>query len=250
VPKQKKRFTVWGVGLIGGANLLWLLQPIAASAATVTFQDGTFAPNVWSFSSQQIVNRTLSSPVSLPGSASGGQGTNGNPGNDQVVNLGVGNGSDYEVYGFSTSSAAVYNPSKQGAIVSLAYQEDCYCTSAAGQEFGPALEQDGIYYYDAVTHGPFGGWETINSSSQTSANFGTNSSSTEKPNFTDSGDPITFGFASINNTNAFSFSTTADYDNWSVTLTTGAVPEPASVSMAAVAATALLLRRRRYVSSM
>jgi hypothetical protein len=207
-----------------------------ARATTISFSDATFADPNWGLTTRYAQNG---------GSASAQQITSGgNPGAYRLVNINVAAGNSTAVFAFSLDNNAVYTPRTQGAITLFTYGEDRN-TAGAGQEFGPAALQDGTYYYAYAGSGPTTGWQST-SASFASTDFQTPASSTAQPNFSLTGDPITFGFVSINNTNNSAFNSTAGYDNWSVTLTTpGLLPEPTQLTTLAIATIALCRRIRR-----
>ncbi len=214
----------------------------AAGGATITFNDTTFAPSDWSLNVQTVANTQFG----IAGSATAAQNTSsGNPADSRQVDISVNSGSFNQVYAFSLSSLAEYTPSTDGAINSVSYSEDVNAFAPAGQQLGPALLQGGILYYDPIRYGPTAGWTTATAASLTASSFQANLPSTI-PNFTSTGDPIEFGFVSINNTgnNGFAFNSTALYDNWSIQLaTTAAAPEPTGA--AGLLAMVSLLQRRR-----
>jgi hypothetical protein len=232
VPARRRNRLIFFLGI---SVLVKALGSSLACAGTVSFSDGTFSPADWSLTTQTAQNG---------GAASAGQLTSGgNPGDCRQIAINVYPGNATAVFGFSLKNQAQYTPSTQGAITLFSYGEDRN-TSGAGQEFGPALLQDGTYYYAYAGSGATTGWQSFPVTVFSSASFGTSVSDPVHPNFTATGDPITFGFVSINNTNQLAFSTTGDYDNWSVTLTTASVPEPAS-AMAFLLIGSLLCWRRR-----
>jgi hypothetical protein len=222
-------------GLISAAFLC-----ASTSAAITTFTDGTFSNTNWSTTS-------LLTPTSAAGSVtSAGQiATGGDPGSYWQVDIQVNGGSNNHVYAFSLDNAAQWTPSTQGAITLFTYGE-ARSTTGAGQEFGPAILQDGTYYYSFAGSGATSGWQAFPTTTFTSTNFVSPTTSIH-PNFTATGDPITFGFVSINNTTDTAFNTSADYDNWSVALTTTAVPEPTSMMLVLGGGALLLGRHRRPV---
>jgi hypothetical protein len=225
---------------IASAVLAILQRAIPSSAGTLTFADGVFSPSNWSLAEYQVQNGGTASASQIL--------TGGNPNEYRQVNIGVNAGSNTAVAAFSLDNQAQYTPSVQGAITSLTYAEDHNALATAGQEYGPAVIQDGILFYGYGGAGvTSNAWQPAAYTSFNSSNITSFLDSTPNPNFTSTGDPIEFGFVSIDNTFATSYSTTDDYDNWSITLTTSAVPEPASVTM--VMLTGILLASRRVRST-
>jgi hypothetical protein len=137
-----------------------------------------------------------------------------------------------------------------GAIISLPYSED---RNTTGQEFGPAIEQNGNLYYAYAGSGGTSGWQstTMTFTPAAATNnlltaFGTDMSSSVHPDFSANGAPMTFGFAAIDNSTASSFTAVSGYDNWSIGVTTNnSVPEPAGIGMLLLTGFALMRRPRR-----
>jgi hypothetical protein len=212
-----------------------------ARGALVTFSDSNFNPSDWS-----LVVQTLN----RGGTATAAQATNSSPSDtDRAITItltsAVGSGTDSQVYAYSLFNTAVYNPATMGAITSLAFAEQRN-TTGGGQEMGPALVQDGRYYYaymDSGNSSPAWQSETKNFAV---TDFRTDTGITP-PNFSATGDPITFGFAAINNTgvNNSAPPTIAYYDNWQIALTTTPVPEPVGSGLALLGGIAVLGRRCR-----
>jgi hypothetical protein len=197
-----------------------LLCPIAARASVITYSDGTFAPSSWTFTTDIIIGSSASATQQTSG---------GNPGYCRQVKINVAAGNFAQVYAFNMMAAATLTPATQGAISLLTYGEDR--NAPTDQEFGPAVYQGGIYYYANAGYYPTNGWSTLPPTAFASTSFVTPTSSTSHPDFTSAGAPLEFGFVAINNNgeDGSAFSTTTEYDNFQISLTTVAVPEPASV---------------------
>ncbi len=137
-----------------------------------------------------------------------------------------------------------------GAIISLTYSED---RNTTGQEFGPAIEQNGNLYYAYAGSGGTSGWQstTMTFTPGAATNnlltaFGTDMSSSAHPDFSATGAPMTFGFAAIDNSTASSFTAVSGYDNWSIGVTTNnVVPEPGNIGPLVLTGWALIRRPRR-----
>ncbi len=125
---------------------------------------------------------------------------------------------------------ATYNPSVQGAIESIDYSEDQieFDPPFSGAAIGalPALFQDGqIFVGPDITFNNLT-WQTTALNGLTASDF---SAGVLNPDFSLSGGQITFGFVRSNsNTGSSGRATQHGIDNWSFTLHTTAIPEPAS----------------------
>jgi hypothetical protein len=227
-----------------GAGLVILLLARPAGASIITFSDNTFNPSDWSLTTQT---------KGAGGDASGVQeSSGGNPGAYRQVTVDVLGSSDSEVYAFNLKNSATVTPASTGAIISLTYSEDRKTT---GQEFGPAIEQNGNLYYAYSGSGGTSGWKstTMTFTPGAATNnlltaFGTDMSSSVHPDFSATGAPMTFGFAAIDNSTASSFTAISGYDNWSIGVTTNnSAPEPAGIGILVLTSLALMRRPRRTV---
>lgn len=129
-----------------------------------------------------------------------------------------------------------------GAITGIDYSIDFQNISyfGQGQRVQFLVVQAGSYYVDAGTiTGPGGTNWTNLSNSLVAADF-TLVSGTSQPDFTTSGSPIMFGFAT---SNSGGNSIEVGYDNWSATITT--VPEAGSLVLLNLSAVVWAIRRRR-----
>jgi hypothetical protein len=156
----------------------------------------------------------------------------GNPGAYRLINLSMTAGTGgVGLHAFKSS--AVYDPSIQGAIASVAFSEDLRMVSGSvpGMSSGSVLLQNGLRYYRWC-------WETDSVSWTTRIAEGTgapnylldglqdNGTNPLRPDFSENGAPITFGyFRNIQGIAGTDFFMTSGIDNWTTTVV--AVPEPA-----------------------
>jgi hypothetical protein len=212
--------------------ILAIFIAVTARAADITFSDGTFTPGNWT------VTIFGTGTVDVSQQLSGG-----NPGAFRQITNNV----DGIMWGYHMNNSATYNPSTQGAILSIDYAEDSIVLAGGGNfGAGPALMQGGrvfarpfAFSNSTWTHRTLTGMDEDNFVHWHGEPGGA------LPNFSATGGPITFGFWNGNADGTYSMTTAID--NWSMTLHTKSVPEPAVLAAAAFAAMALLRRRRSHV---
>jgi hypothetical protein len=148
---------------------------------------------------------------------------------------------------FILFSGSAFNPSTQGAISGVSFSLDAYnYVSANSQGFAPALRQGGVsYLYRPEDTSYPQNWTTVTWSNLSAADFQTWSNSSAHPNFYTGGGAIEFGFT--NTDSAFGNRTTyTGYDNFSVTVSYAAIPEPSTYAMlGGLVALGVVLWRRR-----
>lgn len=219
---------------------------LLVSAGTLFF-DGYFDDDQWDFYS--IANATGDGYV-----VSSRTGEGGHPdAYRQVINYVVTSAlqTRTSVVGLHVNSAAVYDPSEQGAIKAITFSLDYMNSRNAygnGQRFGPALVQDSrIYlgvssgiiqkYLRTRAHGtqPLV-WQRINPTSFGEHDFVMVDTSAEnlaaadaQPDFSIAGSPITFGFFTFNTnppglSEEFTSFITVGYDNWEINVRSTAKP--------------------------
>ena len=211
--------------------LLTLAIASAVNADTVTFSDGTFNSGDWSLN--VLGNGTATATQMTSG---------GNPGafrqvTDNVDGIAMG--------AFQFKNGAVYNPSTQGAILSLDYSEDGIILAGSGNfGAGGALMQNGVLYSSPSSFSDTS-WTHRSFTNKDQVFFQRffNQSGPGTPDFSATGGPITFGF--WRGAAEGTYSITSGIDNWSVTLHNNSVPEPAGLALAALPAIALIRRRTR-----
>lgn len=210
----------------------------APALADVVFADTEFSDSVWVLETVQL---------NAGGSASAAQslGT-GNPGNARRVTLSPNSGGT--IWGFSrygNTGATRYVPSTDGAIASIAFTFDARLVDGFGQGQAVAisLKQGQITFgasFDITGSG--GAWQTFASASLNAADFSRLDGQSGTPNFSASGAPIRFGIASGNSSTSGTYTTIADYDNFSVTVRQ--VPTPASGALLVIGGLVAIRRRR------
>lgn len=215
-----------------------------ASAATVTFTDGTFVDGDWAAS--KIVDTTAGATASF---VAGQVTVGGNPGAYRQVQhtydagiIAVGH----------VKSAAVYDPSVTGAIQFIDYGFDLIHLNPPPSQavaYGLVLLQAGAYYRTGLDNIFTDTWTSFGHTGLTSANFVlVAGSGPTNPDFSATGAPIAFGYASYNNNTggAPDLVRLSGIDNWQVAVTTVPLPPAAwllGTGVAVVAARARLRRR-------
>jgi hypothetical protein len=211
----------------------------SASASTIVFSDGTFAPANYSTAFTYLQNPGSDSAVWSQCASCG----NPNQALQLIINETTGGGTfnSTEVLTGILNTTFVYNPSTQGAITQISASVDKDFTVNVnlgfGNTFRPMIEQDGNFYVAAISgpvlNGPgTTGFDTISNGSLVATSFQevnpvTGVIGTPNPNF--AGDPMTFGIAQLLAASAISGTTaTLAYDNLNIMLTT-ASPEPSTL---------------------
>lgn len=211
-------------------TLLALLVTIAglAQAAPVVFQDGTFADADWT---SLAISFEVTSRTSLPGGdvSATQQPSGGNLGSFRSVQHIVPAAPSPTTFGATWSVhfhvGSVYDPSTQGAIASIDFDEDAQrlVGSNLGQSTGVAVRQGGRVFVHQVGATPESAWTHKQGRGIVASAFGEMDSGgggTGKPDFSSTGGPIEFGFVRGNSTGAGgpSYSITGAIDNWRVRL--------------------------------
>lgn len=211
---------------------LWIcLSLVAATQVThsISFTDGNFSDSDWSM---------MTFPSSPGGQFTEQISAGGNPGAYKRVAT-INNNFTYNAH---LRSGFTYDPSSSGAISSIDWSIDFknYFSFGLGQGFYVALIQDGIIYHGSIQiTALLTGWHSAPQSGLTSFMFTDGISGSAHPNFSASGNPMTFGFATSNGNAA---TIDVGYDNYS--LTVNAVPEPAPFWVTGLGL-ALVCRRRK-----
>jgi hypothetical protein len=231
-----------------------------SAQADVTYSDGTWgAP--WSLAAQFILGPGASTQAATT-TASGG-----NPGAyyRQMTTLptagaGTRNGIESEYLFSGASGVNGYNPSMQGAILSLDFSIDIINisnTPGAAVDAAPMLQQGGNFYRANLLLTFSTSWTTLSQTGYTAASFGLLSNDPSgtgslinfsmNPDFGPTGGAISFGLGSGHSTNlgGGGNSVIEGFDNWTITLHTAAVPEPASLTLVLVGGLAITLWARR-----
>jgi hypothetical protein len=233
---------VWKFAAAGLALMLsW-----PAAAQTVTFCDSSFATG-WTI---QLFSGPTGSTVTPSNPPTGGSGPPSTPCGttntsyrdvaDAVVQS-IG-GVESVVYGVHIFSPLSYNPAISGAIGSIDFSMDYECPDtsgscvAAGQAFGPALQQ-GNKFFVAYTPGQSTGvtgqppsWKPFASTPLTATAFSEITVTSgagvsvvinpnSRPDFSNAGKPIQCGFYTGNATSGGAYTINAGYDNWQCVIT-------------------------------
>lgn len=204
----------------------------------VTISDGTFSDPAW-------IIETVGT-----GSVSGAQVSGGLPGTARQVDNMLGAGSGALIRGlhrYGTTQATTYEPLSQGAITSLQFSLNYLPLSGptGGQGVAIALKQgQTIYFSSPIAVGNGSTWMTY-AGEVTAASFQRMDGQAGAPNFSSTGARIRFGFMTYNSASGAgtAFTTSAMYDNFSVTV----VPGPASAGMLGALGLFASRRRRREV---
>ncbi len=221
--------------LLAASVLLAAVSPVLAD---VVLADTEFNDSDWGFETVQLGTGGSGSAVQVTGV--------GNPGKARRVTLSPNGGGT--IWGFSrygNTLATRYVPSVDGAILSLNFTFDARLTAGGGdgQAVVVALKQGQVIYGAsyAVT-GSSGAWATFAQAGLVASDFSRLDGQVGVPNFTSTGAPIRFGFASGNSAPSGSYTTVADYDNFAVTIVQ--VPAPGAAGLMAVVGLMGVRRRR------
>lgn len=212
---------------LGGTIILSDAEFANSDYATQT--DGSFTPNS-NFS-------TVGTQVPI----------GGNPGAfRQVTNFAQNFGLHTEVvYGWHFNTAQPYDPA-EGAIVSLDYSEDSIFVFGQTQQGYLAVRQDDLLFRskESFTTGASNTSFTNNQLTGLTATdfeglFNGTFFPTANPDFSLGGSPVEFGFLRLS-TDGGGVNDSSGIDNWTVTLTTDPIPEPASLFIGLVGLVALV----------
>lgn len=223
--------------------LTWLMMASAATAATVTFTDGTFADADWSAS--KIVDTTAGTTATF---VAGQVVTDGNPGAYRQVQHNYDAG--IIVVGHLKSDA-IYDPSFSGAIQSIDFSYDLIHLNPPPSQavaYGILLVQDGTYYRPGLSNIFDESWTGFSGSALTAANFIlVAGSGPANPDFSATGGQMTFGYGSFNSNTGGQpgLVRLSGIDNWQVSITAVPLPPAAWLLGTAVASVALRGRFRK-----
>jgi hypothetical protein len=233
-----------------------LAFPSCLSFAGTIYTDGTF----------NLANYTTftysGSNVGTVGGVTTQCASCGNPGNALSTTVTTTGDAETQLDLGYLNTTFLYNPSTQGAVTSITVSIDnvTLLLNLPGEptvfdNFLPLIEQDGNYYYDNLTSGPYANPGDANyvtiSATLTAANFDQFNATTgvtttsSHPNF--AGDQMEFGLIVYEQFVAPvpGFNELIENDN--LTFNVSAAPEPATFALtsAALAALGLFISRRR-----
>lgn len=241
--KQSRTTTLIRVIVLCGLGVF--LLPVCVDADPVTFFDGTFNDTDWAVLTETADNGGTVNAYQTSGPPVG------NPSPYRYIENTVnGTSKKSSVWGFHKYISGVYDPQTQGAIASIDYCEDSIMFRGwgEGQATGPALVQGGVvYYYQPYLFCNQGTWTTQSLYSLTAVDFERPywTGSTDHPDFSGSGEPITFGFWRGNSTlSSVGYTIYAGIDNWS--LCVKPIPAPGAIVLGSIGIGLVgwLLRRR------
>jgi hypothetical protein len=219
-------------------RLVLVLSVVSTSySQMIVFSDGDFNSSNWTFGT----TLSMGSGGSVNRVSSGG-----NPGNYLRLTLSMSAGEGQAgIWGLN--SAAVYNPATQGAIESVTLSEDIL-EIGSPHAGGAVLMQNGLLYYRFTYIASGTSWTSLSSGPGTASDYilypsPDNGVTSQNPDFSILGAPITFGFyRNIGGTALTDFSNPAGLDNW--TTTVKVVPEPSTLALVVAAGIAIVAHRR------
>jgi hypothetical protein len=185
--------------------------------ALTTFFDDTFNDSDWTrFAEHQ------SGPLFFEETAEQ-RTSGGNPGAYRHMTHYWGSGT--QVFVFHLNNNAIYDPSAQGAIVSINYSADIigfyYSPNFGVFGDGILIEQDGRLFRTVTQGNPFNNlWQTKSFTGLTADNFTALDDLVSHPDFSSAGSPIKFGYIRANTIFTTPATLSHGIDNWSVTIST------------------------------
>lgn len=190
----------------------------APVARAIVASDGTFNPSDWDVTIFYAPGNGGRIDVAdqVP--------TGGNPGAYREIGLTV-YGTDYQhpysgIWTFHRYIPFVYNPSVDGAIALIDYDEDWIHLSGPGdgEATGPALRQGGVVYFDGPFATPDFEWTHLGLTGLRATDFIRADLSGAHPDFSSSGGPIEIGFYRANSASDGGYSEDCGIDNWTLNI--------------------------------
>ena len=224
-------------------------------ANTTTIADTTF--NVSDWSSFSVIPAPGEAPAIINFNQVASGGNSGTYMQLNVSQTSTNSGGGSSVFGGIYSSALTWNPSTQGAISSLNFSFDWKGLSADGVG---ALElfyiQNGLVYTDPINFTFVAGetgWTTYSGSTiyPGAVYRGYHLDGTYEASPLDlsaTGGLISFAFGDSEASSASSVTNSIGIDNFSVSVTTSAVPEPSTYALFGLGALVMVIAARRKIS--
>jgi hypothetical protein len=225
---------------------LWIFAVAQTQVQAVTFSDGDFSPMDWTRSTVSFGNGGTIFETQQP--------AGGNPSGYLQTQLNVANapggGTFSRILGIYLEDAAIYDPQTQGSIDHINYREDAILLSGFGNGQGihAALGQAGKLYLGPLLLSPDFFWVSkVQNGLTESSFFEAHDNFASHPDFSATGNPITFGFARRNTTFGAGFTILGGIDNWQVEVVSQ-VPEPATLWLLIAGILTIYSRQRPKVS--
>lgn len=182
--------------------------------AGLVFFDGTFNDADWTV------------PVSHDFVGAGQVASGGNPGSYRLTRISFNEQFDFAA---NLNGNFLYAPSAQGAITGLTFASDLMTPNLFGGSYFALARQAGVFYYDpSEPENASGNLWLHNSRTLGLGDFTRLDGAPGSPDFTSTGAAIEFGYLVIVAGAGF-FESDTGIDNYSLTVSATAVPEPSSI---------------------
>ncbi|RMF94797.1 MAG: PEP-CTERM sorting domain-containing protein [Candidatus Schekmanbacteria bacterium] len=210
--------------MISVFTILLTFFVMTCTASALVFYDSTFNDSDWSLTIQTKAGGGTVTAMQVA--------TGGNPGEFREIINSVNYGPGSSVFGYHIRNGADYDPSTEGAIGSIDYSEDSimFTGFGDGEATGPALFQNGKYYYSAQLYSNQSVWTHQSLLSLGEQDFHTLYDNNDHPDFSATGSIISFGFFRANTTTFGSYTIDAGIDNWTLKINPAVpIPEPSTM---------------------